>query len=696
MPASGMKRAERRQTIPLRKSDTEHLFDFFMHKQKLKTLPSECDVTTGVQRVLESTTTTTSTDANTNSLQVEEQQQFKRTNSYRKATRLSIYDNVEDMAPSPFQMTEDRMFKKEDYDYRKYKTLPPESATLRRASHRKRKSSEAQMNNNNNNKSTNYNEKSPHHIQRSGSIASSDTDGEDEVSINTIDRKKKSAFKRAKERILQTFTKQKKTDEEKKKKKKKKSKAKQSPPSKKKTQRDRGKDGGKVKDECVVVMDENGHSTSHVTQTRHGNILVRREESMDVKDCVTPSSPCVHSESHTMVTDTRDLSTKSKPTAITRLRRSMRRKFSDASKSPKEENKAGPSSINVSTSGSDQRRRLSRHTSLSSPSSPCPVGQFRQPANTVTKVFEAIISQDAEQEVPQGRRTRSAARGGVNVLGDRSRLQLNGLVPCHPLPHSLPSSGNFSADIETDTHTKYVRSPDGYMDVVTDVHESVHMCPMEVDDVEADCPNDRVDGFEPVAKKGRGSSRRRLLLGTEENPIPFDQLSQDEKNKRIESVANRLAVIADNYVTRAESSQSDNECQSPTTHRAGRHPPDRLNSIERDLVMELRKEGDRLSETMNMPSLIMPIAIQLVKETDQYNRFTKVVESSLGGTVGWHNVAMYFYVTKAAVQMAGAGGAVALRLKDMALQYFSDRFAGWITDRGGWDSVLEETDSELD
>ncbi|XP_060069232.1 uncharacterized protein LOC132549326 [Ylistrum balloti] len=695
MSATGIKRNGRRQTIPLRKSDTEQLFDYFMYQQKLKTLPSERDVTTGVQHVLESTTTTTTTDADKNSLQVEDQQQFKRTNSYRKAThRLSVYDNIDDMAPSPFQITQERIFKKEDYDKRKYKTLPPESATLRRASLRKRKASEAQMNNNNNNKTENYNEKSTHQIQRSGSVASNDSDGEDDVSINTIDRKKKSAFQRAKERILLTFTKQKKSDEEKSKK----AKAQKSP--KKKTKRYR-KDKQNIKEDSVVVMDENGHCTSHVTQTRHGDILVRREESMEVKDCVTPSSPGVHSESHTTITDTRDLSTKSKPAAITKfqsLRRSLRRKFSDAPKSPREENKPGPSLMKAPTSSSDQWKRPSRHASLSSPSSPCPMGQFQQPPNTVTKVFEAIISQDTEQNVSERRRTRSTTRAGIDGHGDRSRLQLQGLVPCHTFSNSLPRSGNFEVDVETDTHIKYVRSPEGYMDVVTDTHESIRICPMEVDDVEPDCPNDfdKVDGHEPVAKRGRGSGRRRLLSGNDVNSIPFDELSQEQKNKRIESVANRLAAIADNYVTRAESSQSDNECQSPTGVHSGRQAPERLNSIERDLIMELRKEGDRLSETINVPSIVMPIAMQLVQETDQYNRFTKVVESSLGGTVGWHNVAMYFYVTKAAVHMAGAGGAVALKLKDMALQYFSDKFAGWITDRGGWDSVLEETDSELD
>jgi len=44
------------------------------------------------------------------------------------------------------------------------------------------------------------------------------------------------------------------------------------------------------------------------------------------------------------------------------------------------------------------------------------------------------------------------------------------------------------------------------------------------------------------------------------SPIPFDKLPKDEQNERIQNVANRLARIADQYVSNAESSS---EVESP-------------------------------------------------------------------------------------------------------------------------------------
>lgn len=173
-----------------------------------------------------------------------------------------------------------------------------------------------------------------------------------------------------------------------------------------------------------------------------------------------------------------------------------------ASKSPKEENKSGQS-----TSG--QSIRLSRHASISSPTTANPVGQFRQPDSTVTRVFEAIISQDGEAGVPKVRRLRSGSRGKERNKGDRSKLQLPGLVSCHAHLDALESSEQFEADIETNTCKRCVRSPDGHMEVSTCTCESVHVCPMDVDDVEADGPDDLdvVDGAGPgtpghAVKKG--------------------------------------------------------------------------------------------------------------------------------------------------------------------------------------------------
>jgi len=84
-----------------------------------------------------------------------------------------------------------------------------------------------------------------------------------------------------------------------------------------------------------------------------------------------------------------------------------------------------------------------------------------------------------------------------------------------------------------------------------------------------------------------------------------------------------------------------------------------------------------------MPSCVMPFAYELVKEAS-YNKFKTVIESSTKGAVGWNEIAMCMYLTKAAVNIAGTGGSLAIKIKDSAAEYLSDKFSEWIIDKGGW------------
>ena len=43
-----------------------------------------------------------------------------------------------------------------------------------------------------------------------------------------------------------------------------------------------------------------------------------------------------------------------------------------------------------------------------------------------------------------------------------------------------------------------------------------------------------------------------------------------------------------------------------------------------------------------------------------------------------------FNITKRAIQLAGASGALAVQIKEMSLRYFEDTCAGWIVGQGGW------------
>lgn len=67
-----------------------------------------------------------------------------------------------------------------------------------------------------------------------------------------------------------------------------------------------------------------------------------------------------------------------------------------------------------------------------------------------------------------------------------------------------------------------------------------------------------------------------------------------------------------------------------------------------------------------------------------YNRFKDVVQESVGNEVGWTQVAAVFQLTKRAIKAAGESGALALRIKEISLEYIENRFAHWIVGQGGW------------
>lgn len=80
-------------------------------------------------------------------------------------------------------------------------------------------------------------------------------------------------------------------------------------------------------------------------------------------------------------------------------------------------------------------------------------------------------------------------------------------------------------------------------------------------------------------------------------------------------------------------------------------------------------------------------AVNIAKQVT-YSKFKDTVGEVVGDSVGWQQLAMLFYVTKKATQLAGAGGAVAAQLKENCLQYVEDHFANWILNQGGWVSYL--------
>ena len=67
-----------------------------------------------------------------------------------------------------------------------------------------------------------------------------------------------------------------------------------------------------------------------------------------------------------------------------------------------------------------------------------------------------------------------------------------------------------------------------------------------------------------------------------------------------------------------------------------------------------------------------------------YGQFKKSVGDAVGKEIGWNQVSALFNITRRAMQVAGASGALAVQIKEMSLRYFEDTFANWIVGQGGW------------
>lgn len=80
---------------------------------------------------------------------------------------------------------------------------------------------------------------------------------------------------------------------------------------------------------------------------------------------------------------------------------------------------------------------------------------------------------------------------------------------------------------------------------------------------------------------------------------------------------------------------------------------------------------------------LTPVVLDIARQ-HTYAQFRHVVHSSLQHSVGWEQIALYFYLTRTAVHVAKGSVSVA----HMAYQYFRETYSGWVEERGGWVSVV--------
>ncbi|XP_052809903.1 uncharacterized protein LOC128238246 [Mya arenaria] len=166
-------------------------------------------------------------------------------------------------------------------------------------------------------------------------------------------------------------------------------------------------------------------------------------------------------------------------------------------------------------------------------------------------------------------------------------------------------------------------------------------------------------------------------------------------------IAERLAHIGDNFLI-------ERDIKSPCVSPRRKPSPEEeqkmvsesdtmekstLTPLEQEIRDELRAFADRLDDGMASNARQAAIRISGIVT---YKHFQDVIEDTVGKEDGWAQIAAVFRFTKTAIQAAGAGGSLALSIKENSLRFIEDRFADWIVGQGGWDSMLSDDESDVD
>ncbi|XP_076466759.1 uncharacterized protein LOC143298000 isoform X2 [Babylonia areolata] len=164
--------------------------------------------------------------------------------------------------------------------------------------------------------------------------------------------------------------------------------------------------------------------------------------------------------------------------------------------------------------------------------------------------------------------------------------------------------------------------------------------------------------------------------------IPLHERTEEEKEQMYGKIAQKLIHMADTYA--AESGVSDAEgFHRDAAAAAPKFCPEGdgvLSELEKQILECLRDAGDRNTQ------LVDSQAEEMIQQTkaQTYQRFKDTVQQSLGDNVSWNHLAFLFYTTKGVMSAVGIGSKIASDAKEMTLRYFSDKFAKWLMDQGGF------------
>ncbi|GAB1598618.1 uncharacterized protein LOC115232331 isoform X1 [Argonauta hians] len=245
----------------------------------------------------------------------------------------------------------------------------------------------------------------------------------------------------------------------------------------------------------------------------------------------------------------------------------------------------------------------------------------------------------------------------IETSAGRNHLHLN-LNPV--FTSELPDRGNFEFKAEHVEKVTTVLTPTGQRTRRSSIEHHEHL--NDCDDSETVDAPDEVDGAVYGAMASLTSS------------------SHQTNNEMVKRAAGILLNLAD---TQTSTSDSESAC-APAISMMGSSQP--LNQLEAELV-------ERLLSIKTTSEFPREAVFDLVKQLT-YNNFKDVFQKYSKEKSGIQEVAALFYLSKAAIQFIGPCRAMASQIKELTLKYFEDKCAAFIVEKGGWDSVIEDTDEE--
>lgn len=151
----------------------------------------------------------------------------------------------------------------------------------------------------------------------------------------------------------------------------------------------------------------------------------------------------------------------------------------------------------------------------------------------------------------------------------------------------------------------------------------------------------------------------------------FSEKSPAEKEELYERIASQLMTIGDTYTISSQPHDDDSaECAASSS----------VAGSTRETNIDLSAVTSQLLST----------AIH------GYSSFQRAINEAIRGESALQQIACMFHLSRAAIEHAGTSTDLAIRVKDMTIRYFQQYFAPWVVEQGGWESVVESTDVELD